>query len=612
MTVVGERILQLVVPTVGRPTVVDVIRRALAEEPLLARLTVVSQACPAVVDDSLLALGAVVGVVVEECRLDSRVGAARARVLGSHGDEEFVGFLDDDIAVEQGTLSDLVVLCRDMVLGGACGVVVNAAENTRAYRLLKAMLFRSIFRDPRSAAVRATGVVPTPVLSGGVTVFRRSVFAACADAMDDFPAGYSWGEDFELSYRASLISLLAIDPGVRVRNEHLGMSRAEVDRDDVARRRIERYRGFADRHAHGPGEWAAYLGVVVALAGMSVRHGCGRDVRRLLVGEAGHAVRGVLGAIRSPGDRGAPRNAVPATATVAAVIVYFRSGRAVVGAVESLVGQGVAPTSVTVVANSPVPADIAAELADLGAIVVPPGGNVGFAAACNLGAAETVADFLWFVNPDVTCAKDCLETLLRQGGPARAVAPALRLPDGSAERSAKSRSYLRPGVLLSRELGVGRALRLGSPAPPRRPRVVTAVSGACLLVPRAAFDRVGGFAEEFFLYGEDVDLCLRLRRVGCKVAVIPDARAVHASGTGSGDPADPTVAEIKGREARRAHVLLLRRHRSDRAADRYLAGLAWVLRARRLVRPGRSVGDRAASKWVAEERRHRSAAGGAR
>ena len=51
------------------------------------------------------------------------------------------------------------------------------------------------------------------------------------------------------------------------------------------------------------------------------------------------------------------------------------------------------------------------------------------------------------------------------------------------------------------------------------------------------------------------------------MAVIPDARAVHASGTGSGDPADPTVAEIKGREARRAHVLLLRRHRSERAAD---------------------------------------------
>ena len=187
---------------------------------------------------------------------------------------------------------------------------------------------------------------------------------------------------------------------------------------------------------------------------------------------------------------GATWNVVSAPATVAAVIVYYRSGRAVMGAVEALVGPGVAPTSVTVVANSPVPADIAAELVELGAAFVPTGGDVGFAAACNLGAAGTVADYLWFVNPDVTCAKDCLETLLRlgrrRGGRPRPVPP--RRP---VERSAKSRSYLRSGVLLARELGVGRALRLGSPAPPRRPRVVTAVSGACLLVPRAAFDQVG-------------------------------------------------------------------------------------------------------------------------
>ena len=501
------------------------------------------------------------------------------------------------------------------------------------------MLFRSIFRDPRSAAVDAVGVVPSPVLSGGVTVFRRSVFDACAEAMNEFATDYSWGEDFELSYRASLISRLAIDPGVRVRNEHLGMSRADIDRDDVARRRIERYRAFADRHAHRRREWAAYLGVVVALGGMAVRQRAGRDVHRLLVAEAARAMRRTFFDVHvSPGDTGAPRSrtaavrrrligarsrtaavrqtffgahvspgdtGVPRNGAVAAVITYYQSGRRVVAAVESLVAQGVAPTSVTVVANSPVPADIAADLADLGADVVPADGNLGFAAACNLGAgraAAEAADFLWFVNPDVICARDCMETLLRHAGPATAVAPVLRLPDGRVERSVKSRSYLRPAVILSRELGIGRTLRLGSPAPPRRARPVPAVSGACLLVPRAAYERIGGFAEEFFLYGEDVDLCLRLRRSGCSVVVVPEAHAVHASGTGSGDPADAAVQAIKGREARRAHLLLLRRHRSEAAASRYLAGLAWVLRARRLVRRG-SVADQAAWSWLVEERR---------
>jgi GT2 family glycosyltransferase len=607
-------VLHLVVPTVGRPTAGAVVRRAIVAEPALARLTVVSQACPAVVDDSLRAAAVAAGVVLEERRLDSRVGAARARLVGASSSSgtgtEFVGFLDDDIAMEAGTLSDLVVLCSDLGLGGACGVVVNAAENTRPYRMLKGVFFRSIFRDPRSAAVGATGVVRSPVLSGGVTVFRRWVFDACAESMSDFPADYSWGEDFELSYRASLVSLLAIDPSVRVRNQHLGMSRAEVDRDDVARRRIERYRGFADRHTHRRRDWAAYLGVVVGLSGMAVRQRVGGGVRRLLLAEAAHAVRQtVFGAHRSPGASYAPRK----NPDVAAVITYFQSGRTVVAAVESLVAQGVAPASVTVVANSPVPADIAAELAGLGADVVGAGANLGFAAACNLGAggaAARGADFLWFVNPDVTCAKDCLETLLGHGGPALAVAPVLLLPDGGVERSAKSRSYLRPAVLLSRELGLGRTLRLGSPTPPRRARPVVAVSGACLLVPAAAFRRIGGFAEEFFLYGEDIDLCLRLRRSGCSVAVIPEAHAVHASGTGSGDPTTADVQAIKGREARRAHLLLLRRHRSEATAARYLAGLVWVLRARRLVRRG-SVADRAAWEWLVEERR-RAAPTGAR
>ena len=478
------------------------------------------------------------------------------------------------------------------------------------YRVLKRVFFRSIFRDPRTAvAVGPGGRADAGVVGRGHRLPPVGV-RRLRGGDERLPRGLQLGRGL----RAVLPGVARLPAGDRP--GRAGAQRAPGDEPGRGRpgrrgppshravprlRRPPRPRG----RGNGPPTWASW----------SRWRGC-RSVRGAgaMCGGCWSARRGTpsgasWGAVGRLAIGARPRNVVPATATVAAVIVYFRSGRAVVGAVESLVGQGVAPTSVTVVANSPVPADIAAELADLGAVVVPTGGNVGFAAACNLGAAGTVRRLPVVREP---------RRHLRQGlpgdaaapaapGPERAVAPALRLPDGSVERSAKSRSYLRPGVLLARELGVGRALRLGSPAPPRRPRVVTAVSGACLLVPRAAFDRVGGFAEEFFLYGEDVDLCLRLRRVGCKVAVIPDARAVHASGTGSGDPSDPTVPEIKGREARRAHLLLLRRHRSDRAAEAYLAGLAWVLRARRLVRP-RSAGDRAASKWVAEERRRRRSA----
>jgi GT2 family glycosyltransferase len=53
------------------------------------------------------------------------------------------------------------------------------------------------------------------------------------------------------------------------------------------------------------------------------------------------------------------------------------------------------------------------------------------------------------------------------------------------------------------------------------------LSGACLAIPRLTWDEVGGFPEEFFMYCEDVDMSLRLRLRGCRLAVAPRARVIH-------------------------------------------------------------------------------------
>ena len=163
--------------------------------------------------------------------------------------------------------------------------------------------------------------------------------------------------------------------------------------------------------------------MVAVLSGMGLRQRTGPGVARLLGAEAVYAGRRIL----RPGPRAAsgagPGGAGRAGAgAVAAVIPYFRSDRVIVAAIEALAGQTHPPESVTVVADSPMPAEIEGALESLGARVLTPGTNVGFARACNLAAATAGAggaDFLFFVNPDLACDPDRLETLLGNAGPAR-------------------------------------------------------------------------------------------------------------------------------------------------------------------------------------------------
>jgi len=59
------------------------------------------------------------------------------------------------------------------------------------------------------------------------------------------------------------------------------------------------------------------------------------------------------------------------------------------------------------------------------------------------------------------------------------------------------------------------------------------IGGGCLLIPRDLFRRLGGFDDDFFLYGEDVDLCLRAKDIGARVVLAGEVVATHPVGTGS-------------------------------------------------------------------------------
>jgi N-acetylglucosaminyl-diphospho-decaprenol L-rhamnosyltransferase len=62
---------------------------------------------------------------------------------------------------------------------------------------------------------------------------------------------------------------------------------------------------------------------------------------------------------------------------------------------------------------------------------------------------------------------------------------------------------------------------------------VDACSGALMLMSRSVFERVGRFDETFFLHGEDLDLCARVRASGVRIAVANGVRVVHRQGSSS-------------------------------------------------------------------------------
>ncbi|MCU0754788.1 MAG: glycosyltransferase family 2 protein [Xanthomonadales bacterium] len=170
--------------------------------------------------------------------------------------------------------------------------------------------------------------------------------------------------------------------------------------------------------------------------------------------------------------------------------------------------------------------------------VLDPGCNLGFGAACNLAAAESQSPYLLFLNPDVLLPDGLTAELwprVREHPRLGALGVAMAFPDGridpaSARRDPTPARALATLLRLDR-LGLAEGVALRGLPPGVTP--VDAISGALMLMPKAAFEAVGGFDTRYFLHAEDLDLCRRLRNVGYQVLVDLGLRAVHLKGTSS-------------------------------------------------------------------------------
>ncbi|MGH8091501.1 MAG: glycosyltransferase family 2 protein [Rudaea sp.] len=162
--------------------------------------------------------------------------------------------------------------------------------------------------------------------------------------------------------------------------------------------------------------------------------------------------------------------------------------------------------------------------------IVRNGTNLGFGAGCNRGAAQARGDALLFLNPDCLIEPDTIARLRGLMAPdIGLLGAAIVGGDDKPEPASRRRDPFLRRIATSM-FGLG---GVDVPADVADVQPVDIVSGAAMLLPRAAFAAVGGFDEGYFLHCEDMDLCRRVRDAGLRVACANAVRIVHAKGTSS-------------------------------------------------------------------------------
>lgn len=285
---------ELVVRTIGRSSVLSVLTESVQREHRLARIIVVLQNATPELESAVE--DAARGISLEVISAPEPLGLAGARRAGvRRTSADWVAFLDDDIEFVQGSLSELIAWAERAGAGGAGGIVTNYTEYSLRRRVLKRVLFRGIYRDPRSLALVRRQPYRSPVLSGGVFVLRGDIARRVVRSLDRFD-GYGWGEDFEFTFAASREVPLLMIPTVRVTHSGRGVAVAS-DPKRVAVQRLERYHQFASAHAASALDYVHYLLVIAGSLGGAGRNGLSAGLVRAVSAEVRWALSSTIASL---------------------------------------------------------------------------------------------------------------------------------------------------------------------------------------------------------------------------------------------------------------------------------------------------------------------------
>ncbi len=228
---------------------------------------------------------------------------------------------------------------------------------------------------------------------------------------------------------------------------------------------------------------------------------------------------------------------------------------------------------------------VAAAYPDADVIALPE--NIGFAAGVNRGAAIGEAPYILLLNNDARLGPEALERMRQalDNEKVAAVGPRLLGLDGEIELSL-DRTLSPWNEARFRVLGALYGSGRGAVAARVRRRYassrdVVSLSGACILLRREAFDQADGFDERFFLYAEDVDLCLRLRQAGWRLRYEADAVVEHDRGASRATAPAATALHY-----RRSQIAFYRKHHGVLATQGLRLYLAFRFAIKRLFARG--------------------------
>lgn len=227
--------------------------------------------------------------------------------------------------------------------------------------------------------------------------------------------------------------------------------------------------------------------------------------------------------------------AAPDTPALSVVLVCWNNRAYLEPCLRSLLEAGMQSTfDVVVVDNGSTDGSQAMLRADFPAVrLIENGANLGLSRASNQGIQATTGRSVLLLNNDTLVngpSLDAMVAFLDATPGAGAVGGRLLNPDGSFQSAFAPFSTWREELLIA--TGLGERLRPGYPSSRAVPdtRAVDWLSSACLLLRRAALDEVGLLDEEYFIYGDEVDLQYRLQRAGWMVYYLPTATTIHYGG----------------------------------------------------------------------------------